>query len=105
MADFLSQNWLINRRKVLRGAGVALALPFLDCMRPLRAAERRISQRLRIREPGVVGRSLLDHRPGRWLGGGFLVEAWGVDHVAVDRHASGDVGGVAGLIRKLVSSF
>ena len=39
MADFLSQNWLINRRKVLRGAGVALALPLLDCMRPLRAAE------------------------------------------------------------------
>ena len=39
MAGFLSQNWLINRRKVLRGTGVALALPFLDCMRPLRAAE------------------------------------------------------------------
>ena len=39
MARILSQNWLINRREVLRGAGVALALPLLDCMRPLRAAE------------------------------------------------------------------
>ena len=39
MADFRPQNWLINRRGVLRGAGVALALPLLDCMRPLRAAE------------------------------------------------------------------
>jgi hypothetical protein len=39
MAHFRSPNWLINRREVLRGAGVALALPLLDCMRPLRAAE------------------------------------------------------------------
>ena len=36
---FLSQNWLLDRRHVLRGFGVALALPLLDCMRPLRAAE------------------------------------------------------------------
>ena len=26
MADFLSQNWLINRRKVLRGRGVGIAV-------------------------------------------------------------------------------
>src|SRR5258708_3567580 len=39
MANFLSQNWLLNRRHVLRGLGVTLALPLLDCMRPLRAAE------------------------------------------------------------------
>lgn len=39
MANFLTQNWLLNRRHVLKGAGVALALPFLECMRPLRAAE------------------------------------------------------------------
>ncbi len=39
MAHFLSQNWLLNRRHVLRGLGVSLALPLLDCMRPLRAAE------------------------------------------------------------------
>ena len=39
MAHFLSQNWLLNRRHVLRGLGVSLALPLLDCMRPLLAAE------------------------------------------------------------------
>ena len=39
MAHFLAQHWLLNRRHVLRGLGVALALPLLDCMRPLRAAE------------------------------------------------------------------
>ena len=39
MAHFLSQKWLLNRRHVLKGLGVSLALPLLDCMRPLRAAE------------------------------------------------------------------
>lgn len=39
MANFLSQNWLLNRRHALKGIGVSLALPFLECMRPLRAAE------------------------------------------------------------------
>ena len=39
MAHFLAQNWLLNRRHVLRGLGVSLALPLLDCMRTLRAAE------------------------------------------------------------------
>src|SRR4051812_34639506 len=39
MAHYLSESWLLNRRHVLRGLGVALALPLLDCMRPLRAAE------------------------------------------------------------------
>ena len=34
---YLSQNWLINRRHLLRGAGVSLALPLLDVMKPLRA--------------------------------------------------------------------
>ena len=32
------QTWLISRRHALRGLGVSLALPLLDCMRPLRAA-------------------------------------------------------------------
>jgi len=32
------QNWLLSRRHVLRGLGVAVALPFLECMRPMRAA-------------------------------------------------------------------
>jgi hypothetical protein len=39
MGRFLAQRWLLNRRHVLRGMGVSLALPLLDCMRPLRAAE------------------------------------------------------------------
>jgi hypothetical protein len=32
-----SQSWLLSRRHVLRGAGVTLALPFLNAMRPFRA--------------------------------------------------------------------
>ncbi|MCA9212484.1 MAG: DUF1552 domain-containing protein [Planctomycetales bacterium] len=39
MANFLSQKWLLNRRHVLRGVGATMALPFLECMQPLRAAE------------------------------------------------------------------
>jgi len=35
MANYLSQNWLLNRRHMLRGLGVALSLPLLDCMKPL----------------------------------------------------------------------
>jgi len=35
------QHWLLNRRHLLRGVGVALALPLLDCMRPLGAAGER----------------------------------------------------------------
>lgn len=41
MSNFLAQNWLLNRRHVLRGLGVSLALPLLDCMKPLLAAEQR----------------------------------------------------------------
>ncbi len=33
-----SQKWLLSRRHLLRGLGVSIALPMLDCMRPLRAA-------------------------------------------------------------------
>ena len=35
MSNFLSQRWLINRRQLLRGVGAAIALPFLDAMKPL----------------------------------------------------------------------
>lgn len=38
MAHITSQRWLLNRRHLLRGLGTTLALPFLDCMRPARAA-------------------------------------------------------------------
>ena len=40
MAHFLSQSWLMNRREALRGLGASLALPLLDCMRPLRAEDK-----------------------------------------------------------------
>lgn len=40
MANILSQSWLLSRRHVLRGLGVSLALPLLDCMRPLLAADK-----------------------------------------------------------------
>ncbi len=36
--NYLDQSWLIDRRHVLRGLGSFIALPMLDCMRPLRAA-------------------------------------------------------------------
>jgi len=40
MARFLSQSWLIDRRHALRAMGSSIALPFLECMVPLRAAEQ-----------------------------------------------------------------
>ena len=39
MANYLSQSWLIDRRHALRAMGTFIALPMLDCMVPLRAAE------------------------------------------------------------------
>ncbi|MDB5320017.1 MAG: hypothetical protein JWN40_1648 [Phycisphaerales bacterium] len=39
MSQFLTQSWLINRRHVLRALGSCIALPFLECMVPLQAAE------------------------------------------------------------------
>jgi hypothetical protein len=38
MSHILSQRWLLDRRRFLRGAGAAVALPLLDAMTPLRAA-------------------------------------------------------------------
>ena len=35
--NILRQNWLLSRRHFLRGLGVSIGLPMLDCMRPLRA--------------------------------------------------------------------
>ncbi len=40
MAKYLSQNWLLDRRHFLRGLGVSLALPLLDCMQPLHARSK-----------------------------------------------------------------
>lgn len=39
MSNVLAQNWLINRRHALRGLGVTMALPMLNCMRPIFGAE------------------------------------------------------------------
>ncbi|MFO1065278.1 MAG: DUF1552 domain-containing protein [Pirellulales bacterium] len=36
---FHSQRWLLDRRYALRALGTCIALPFLECMVPLRAAE------------------------------------------------------------------
>src|SRR6478735_9862837 len=38
MSNILHQRWLLSRRLFLRGFGACVALPLLDCMRPLRAA-------------------------------------------------------------------
>ncbi len=40
MTNDRSHSWLLNRRHMLRGLGVALALPLLDCMQPLGASQR-----------------------------------------------------------------
>jgi len=37
MGNILRQSWLLNRRHFLRGLGATVALPFLDCMRPMGA--------------------------------------------------------------------
>jgi len=42
MANILCDKRLISRRHVLRGLGVSLALPLLDCMRPLHAADKAV---------------------------------------------------------------
>jgi hypothetical protein len=39
MSNILGQRWLLHRRHFLRGLGTTLALPLLDVMVPLRAAE------------------------------------------------------------------
>ena len=38
--NYLSQTWLIDRRHALRAMGSFISLPMLDCMVPLRAAEK-----------------------------------------------------------------
>jgi hypothetical protein len=43
--NYLSQSWLINRRQALRALGTFISLPMLECMIPLRAAERTVTPR------------------------------------------------------------
>jgi hypothetical protein len=56
MANILTRDWLLSRRHALKGIGVSLALPFLECMRPLRAAEpkRRVKRSVFLYLPNGV---------------------------------------------------
>ncbi len=45
MSNIQTQSWLIDRRHALRALGSFVALPLLDCMNPLRAAERSTPKR------------------------------------------------------------
>src|SRR3954447_13477224 len=47
MSNILHQRWLLSRRHFLRGFGACVALPLLDCMRPLRAASGEAAARPR----------------------------------------------------------
>ena len=40
MSNYLSQSWLMDRRHALRAIGTFISLPMLECMVPLRAAEK-----------------------------------------------------------------
>ena len=40
MANYLSQSWLVDRRHALRALGSFISLPLLECMFPLRAADK-----------------------------------------------------------------
>ena len=40
MSNIQTQSWLMNRRHALRAMGTCIALPMLECMTPLRAAEK-----------------------------------------------------------------
>lgn len=42
MSNLNTQSWLISRRHALKGLGTFIALPMLDCMTPLMAADRPI---------------------------------------------------------------
>ncbi|MHA3771295.1 DUF1552 domain-containing protein [Verrucomicrobiota bacterium sgz303538] len=44
MSNIIKQNWLLNRRHFLRGVGATIALPLLDCMRPLRALAAEVAK-------------------------------------------------------------
>jgi Protein of unknown function (DUF1552) len=47
MSNILAKNWLLSRRHFLRGIGATVALPLLDCMRPLQATAAEVAARPR----------------------------------------------------------
>jgi hypothetical protein len=69
MSHIIAQRWLLDRRRFLRGAGAAVALPLLDAMTPLRAgptAADRPRRSVFVYIPnGVNGMAWQVTRPGR----------------------------------------
>ncbi|HTU25568.1 MAG TPA: DUF1552 domain-containing protein [Pirellulales bacterium] len=68
MSNFLSQRWLLSRRHFLRGAGATVALPLLDAMTPLRAADAPAKPRRSVFiyiPNGVNGMTWQVGKPGR----------------------------------------
>jgi len=47
MSNIITKNWLLSRRHFLKGVGATVALPLLDCMRPLRATAAEVAARPR----------------------------------------------------------
>lgn len=45
--NYQSQSWLLSRRHALRGLGVSVALPLLDCMRPMKGFAEVVAPRPR----------------------------------------------------------
>ena len=69
MSNILTKNWLLSRRHFLRGIGATVALPLLDCMRPLRATAAEVAARPRrsvfVYIPNGVNVPYLADHPGR----------------------------------------
>ncbi len=68
MSNILSQRWLLSRRHFLRGLGATMALPLLDAMVPLRAADAGAKPRRSVFvyiPNGVNGMTWQVTKPGR----------------------------------------
>jgi Protein of unknown function (DUF1552) len=68
MSNILSQRWLLSRRHFLRGLGATMALPLLDAMIPLRAADAGAKPRRSVFvyiPNGVNGMTWQVTKPGR----------------------------------------
>src|SRR5882757_120487 len=47
MSSIITQKWLLDRRRLLKGAGVSIALPLLNSMVPLRATGAEVTPKPR----------------------------------------------------------
>ena len=80
MSNILSQRWLLNRRHFLRGAGAAVALPLLDAMTPLHAADgggEAAPQRVRLHSQRRQRHDVAGHQAGPRLRSVALAQAPG----------------------------